>query len=157
MPKYFAYGSNLNASQMHHRCPSSKALFTAKLEGYQLSFPRCSSKWQGGVAGLEEDTDSHVLGAVYQLSCSDLARLDECEGVPKRYRREELSVSPLGQSSDQDIAQTAWVYIAVAQPDGPFRPSKRYLCTMISGAREHGLPEDYIEEIRRKAEAIDNE
>ena len=97
-----------------------------------------------------------MLGVVYELSCSDLARLDECEGVPNRYRREELSVNPLGENSEGGTEQAAWVYIAVPQAGGPFKPSPEYLQTIVDGAREHGLPEDYITEIE-KAAAIDNE
>ena len=37
---YIAYGSNINLEQMAHRCPSSKVVGTAMLQGYELQFKR---------------------------------------------------------------------------------------------------------------------
>ena len=34
---YFAYGSNMNWTQMQRRCPSSRFVCTARLPGYRLA------------------------------------------------------------------------------------------------------------------------
>ena len=97
-----------------------------------------------------------MLGVVYELSDQDLCKLDRCERVPDAYKRECKPIIALESCGDDGCDINVWVYVAIPDPCGPFRPSPKYLQTIIDGAREHGLPEDYIEEIRTIAEAIDN-
>ena len=46
------------------------------LQGYQLVFCGHASRWQGGVASIEEKGDRDVWGVVWQLDQSDRASLD---------------------------------------------------------------------------------
>ena len=96
---------------------------------------------QRGVATVEPFNGTHVHGVVWQLSDRDLAILDSAEGVPLRYRRDQLTVHTDEGPSD------AWVYIDHRVHPGPPRPG--YLERIIDGAVHHGLPQRWIDFLRR--------
>ena len=62
---YFAYGSNLNRSEMRVRCPGAKPLTPATLAGWRLTFR--------GVADIEPAHDAAVPGALWRLDRSTSA------------------------------------------------------------------------------------
>ncbi len=139
---YFAYGSNLHLKQFARRCPGSKAVGRARLPDYRLAFTRYSSNRRGGVADIVPEPDAEVWGALYEVDEACLAALDEYEGVPRSYRREMIRVL-----DDSRVEQEAVVYIA--NQTGAFAPSREYLALIIEGARDHGLPEEYIRAIEQ--------
>jgi gamma-glutamylcyclotransferase (GGCT)/AIG2-like uncharacterized protein YtfP len=143
---YFAYGSNINMRQMKARCPSAEFAGQGMLVGYRLDFVLYSKgRWGGGVAGIVPETDGKVTGVLYQVSDSDLEKLDKIEGVPRsRYVRKRVSIS----KPDGTVVE-AWTYVANPEIGGPFTPSLKYLETIIEGAKEHGLPEGYIREMEK--------
>lgn len=87
---YFAYGSNLDAAQMARRCPSARAVCTARLYDCRLAFAGHSPAWGGAVATVVRLPGAHVDGVVYRLSTRDLAALDRIEGAA--YRRVRAAV-----------------------------------------------------------------
>ena len=93
--KYFAYGSNIDENRMQERCPKSRLVGKARLEGYKISFSRYSGKWNGGVADIIEAENSHVWGILYEITEDDLARLDKFEGHPNIYIRKKVIVIDL--------------------------------------------------------------
>ncbi len=139
MPLYFAYGSNLSIGQMKQRCPSSRPLGRAHLRGWHLTFPRRSSRWGGGVAGIVPSASAAtegVDGAVYELDEADLQRLDGFEGVAQNhYQRIGLTVE-LADGRPLDC----WTYLATPEPGAPFTPKRPYIETMLRGTRDHALP-----------------
>src|SRR6202007_1390147 len=96
---------------------------------------------QRGVATVEPLDGVEVHGVVWQLSDHDLATLDSAEGVPSRYRRDQLTVHTDEGPSD------AWVYIDHRVNPGAPRPG--YLERIIDGALHHGLPQRWIDFLRR--------
>ncbi|SEH64982.1 Phage-related replication protein YjqB, UPF0714/DUF867 family [Mycolicibacterium rutilum] len=135
MHVYFAYGSNLNVTQMALRCPDAVNPRPAKLADHDWLIN------QRGVATVEPFDGSEVHGVVWQLSDHDLAVLDSAEGVPVRYRRDRLTVH-----TDDGPAE-AWVYIDHRVEPGPPRPG--YLERIIDGAEHHGLPQRWVDFLRR--------
>ncbi len=96
---------------------------------------------QRGVATVEPLAGNQVYGVVWQISDGDLATLDSAEGVPVRYRRDEMTVhTDVGPSP-------AWVYIDHRVTPGPPRPG--YLPKIIDGATQHGLPQRWVDFLRR--------
>jgi gamma-glutamylcyclotransferase (GGCT)/AIG2-like uncharacterized protein YtfP len=88
---YFAFGSNMNALQMQHRCPSSSRVGAASMEGVRITF--CGrSKWGGGVATIEE-ADAVTEGVIWQLTDADIDCLDRYEGAPVVYRKVPVLVT----------------------------------------------------------------
>jgi phage replication-related protein YjqB (UPF0714/DUF867 family) len=132
---YFAYGSNLCVRQMAQRCPDAANPRRAVLADHDWLIN------QRGVATVEPLPGTQVHGVVWQLSDHDLATLDSAEGVPARYRRDQLTVQTEDGPSD------AWVYIDHRVNLGPPRPG--YLERIIDGARHHGLPQHWIDFLRR--------
>jgi phage replication-related protein YjqB (UPF0714/DUF867 family) len=132
---YFAYGSNLCVRQMARRCPSATDPRPAVLTDHDWLIN------ERGVATVEPTAGNQVHGVLWQLSDHDLAALDSAEGVPVRYRRDRLTVHTDNGPSP------AWVYIDHRVTPGPPRPG--YLPTIIDGAVHHGLPQRWIDYLRR--------
>jgi phage replication-related protein YjqB (UPF0714/DUF867 family) len=132
---YFAYGSNLCASQMARRCPDAADPRPAVLGDHDWLIN------ERGVATVEPLAGGQVHGVLWQVSDRDLATLDSAEGVPVRYRRDRLTVRT------QNGPSPAWVYIDHRVTPGPPRPG--YLQRIIDGAVHHGLPQRWIDFLRR--------
>ncbi|VEG57627.1 phage-related replication protein [Mycolicibacterium aurum] len=132
---YFAYGSNLCVQQMSQRCPDARNPRRATLADHDWLIN------ERGVATVEPFAGSEVHGVVWQVSDRDLATLDSAEGVPVRYRRDELTVLT------DDGPAPAWVYIDHRVEPGPPRPG--YLERILAGAHHHGLPRRWIQFLER--------
>ena len=94
-----------------------------------------------GVATVEPFAGAVVHGVLWQVSDRDLDVLDSAEGVPVRYRRDELVVHTA------EGAGRAWVYIDPRVEPGPPRPG--YLERIIDAARHHELPQRWVDFLRR--------
>ena len=140
--KYFAYGSNLDLPQMKRRCPSSKLISKGSLSGYRLTFNRFSSGWGGGVADVIQDQGSKVWGLVFELSDTDLERLDRYEGYHKDWtslyeRWKTVIDTPNGQVSD------VWVY-TVVEKQKFVKPTPEYLQIIKDAAVKWNFPKAYL-------------
>lgn len=140
---YFAYGSNLNTGQMRERCPSATVAFKARAEGWRLCFPRYSENRAGGVASLEPADSSTAWGVIYSLTWEDWEALNRREGFqPGRPCAENtycwVSLHVLDEAGQSHEVGT---YLANTKRD--YRPSRKYLSLITSGAKEHGFPGDY--------------
>ncbi len=140
--KYFAYGSNLDLPQMKRRCPSSKLISKGSLSDYRLTFNRFSSGWGGGVADVIQDEGSEVWGLVFEISDSDLERLDRYEGCYKDqtslYERWKTVIdTPNGQVCD------VWVY-TVAEKQKFVKPTLEYLQIIKDAAKKWSFPKAYL-------------
>ena len=139
--KYFAYGSNLDLPQMKRRCPSSKLISKGSLSGYRLTFNRFSSGWGGGVADVIQEQGSKVWGLVFEISDTDLERLDRYEGYYKDqnslYERWKAVINtPNGQISD------VWVY-TVVEKQKFVQPTVEYLQIIKDAAVKWNFPKSY--------------
>ena len=139
MELYFAYGSNLWTGQMRQRCPSTQVVGNATLKDYRLWFPLKSERWGAGVASIREESGAKTEGVLYSISWDDLHAMDEYESVPiNLYERVELPVF-----ANNEIRK-AWTYIGRVDEGAPFATSPDYIGTILRGAREHGLDDDWI-------------
>ena len=143
--KYFAYGSNLDISQMKRRCPESRLISKGSLSDHSLTFNRFSSGWGGGVADVIQDQDSEVWGLVFEISDSDLERLDRYEGYHKdqtsMYERWKAVIdTPNGQISD------VWVYTVVKKQNF-VQPTLEYLQIIKDAAIRWNFPKVYQQDL----------
>ena len=138
---YFAYGSNLDVSQMRMRCPDCRPVVTGRLLGYRLGFTRHSSGWNCGVADVIPCDGHKVWGLVYELSASDLELLDQHEGHPHAYTRFQRAIT----SADRSFPMV-WVY-SVREKATFIPPSRIYLAILKRAATEHGFPDSYLREL----------
>lgn len=94
---YFAYGMNTNPGEMARRCPGSRPLGEAYLDGYRFVFR--------GHADVElADREDHVVGVLWDIDDRDLEALDVLEGFPDYYLRQRVRVEHKGRE------HIAWVY-----------------------------------------------
>ena len=92
MPLYFAFGSNLDETQMARRCPDARAVVPAVLHEHRLSFRGPSRKRGAGVCTLDPAPGHRVRGLLYEVTDDHLAALDRFEGAPEWYRRARVEV-----------------------------------------------------------------
>lgn len=147
---YFAYGSNMDWSQMRGRCPSAQFVCVAKLPDHHLAFTRKSQHRGCGVGDAVPAKGSAVWGVIFQIDETDTGRLDQSEGFsPGRaqnsYVREERQAL---ENGDPEKPMNAWVYFANRQPNPPL-PNAEYKRLIVEGARYWHLPEQYIKELER--------
>lgn len=139
--RYFAYGSNLSSARLQARVPSARCLQRARLGAHRLVYHKVgadgSAKCDAFYTGLTAD---EVHGVVFEIATAHLPSLDAAEGP--RYERVELQV--VGEDGQP---LTALTYRALpAYIDGGLVPYCWYRDHVLRGAREHGLPVDYIAE-----------
>jgi gamma-glutamylcyclotransferase (GGCT)/AIG2-like uncharacterized protein YtfP len=123
--RYFAYGSNLNRSDMRVRCPDARPGVRARLEGCRLTFR--------GVADIEPAEGRTVHGALWSLSPQDNRALDRYEGAPSNYCRQIVEV----ETGEGRL--TAMTYV-MTRRDYLGLPSAWYLGRIEAGFEEWGLP-----------------
>ena len=131
---YFAYGSNLCASRLRGRVPSAACVGRARLPGRRLVTDKLGRDGSGK-ANLREDAAATVWGVLYEIHSSHWAELDACESG---YLRVSLEVET--EDGARRLAQTYVSEMLTADPV----PYAWYKRLVIEGAREHGLPSDYV-------------
>ncbi len=148
---YFAYGSNLcHAIFDGKRGMRALATRRARLDGWRLGFDLPIGPGERGVANVEPAAGAHVWGALYLLAVDDCTRLDRTEGVPAgAYRRIAVDVS-----ADDGEVVAAFTYRSSWRSQGR-KPSERYLGLILAGAREHGLPPEYVRALEALERARD--
>ncbi len=129
--RYFAYGANMDVTGMAERCPGAALVGVSRLPGYRFVIARA------GYASLEPDPAADVHGVLWLLTPQDIAALDVFEGVEEGlYRKAVFSID----------GGPVLVYVPSDRVRG--KPLPGYLAGVVAAAREHGLPDDYINELK---------
>ncbi len=139
MPLYFAYGSNLDVSQMRKRCEYAEVISGGKLQDYRLDFTRYSEMWQGGVADIVPCEGRDVWGLVYKIKDRGLELLDRYEAYPVAYTRFQTEIE-----TQSGLVQDVWVYI-IQKKEKFVPPSSKYLGIIKQAAAQYDFPEYYQE------------
>lgn len=137
MPRYFAYGSNLNEPQLRRRCPGATLVTVGSLPEFRLGFTVRSTGWNAGAADVVECPGERVWGLVFDMTDQDLASLDRFEGYPDQYGRFMARID-----TPQGVLE-GWVYTA-ASKQAFVPPSRRYVEIMKEAALRHGFPDTYV-------------
>jgi gamma-glutamylcyclotransferase (GGCT)/AIG2-like uncharacterized protein YtfP len=132
MPLYFAYGSNMDRKAMALRCPGSRALGRARLAHHRFFI------MGSGFASVKCDPRLDVHGALYELSLSDIPRLDRYEEIGRGLYSK--AVQPVLRDAGAPV-QTL-IYIGSSQVEG--KPAAAYLDAIIAAARNWALPDTYL-------------
>jgi len=137
--------SKANQSQFpSHQSRVSCALVTAAvLKEHTLKFHKKSKDGSGKCnayyTGSKQD---EVIGVVFDIHCKEKPNLDGAEGICRGYHEKRIYL----ESADGIIE--AFMYEADSWAIDDFmRPYTWYKDFVVQGAREHGLPEDYIRQI----------
>ncbi|MGD0258835.1 MAG: gamma-glutamylcyclotransferase family protein [Verrucomicrobiota bacterium] len=149
---YFAYGSNMDSGQMRQRCPSAQFVAIAKLPDHRLAFTRHAKDRDCGTCDGVPEPGQDIWGVVFDISESDLRRLDESEGYqPGRpsnancYVREKR---PVYRDGNREEPLLVWLYFANRQPNPPL-PNAAYKKQLVDGAKFWRLPEEYQAQLRQ--------
>ncbi|XP_077977472.1 gamma-glutamylcyclotransferase-like [Glandiceps talaboti] len=144
---YMAYGSNLLKERLHINSPSAKYIDVAKLENYKLTFATSTKynpdpskrRWgAGGVATIVESPGDVVWGTIWEIGREHLPALDRQEGVHMNVY-DPLEVTVCTQNNRQLTCRTYKMVNII-----PTDPSPHYLSVVQDGAKQNGLPDDYI-------------
>ena len=92
---------------------------------------------KGAVANIVKITDCKVCGGLFEINEDNLSALDCYEGYPKSYNRDKLEIK-----DDNDKLYIAFVYFRAGKNLG--EPHEDYRKIIILGARDCGLPKEYI-------------
>ena len=125
---YFAYGSNLNHSQMRKRCKDSIFLKKINLKGFKLTF---RSKYRA--ADIELKKDSNAQGALFQISKSDEKKLDIYEDYPILYKKYYFTY----------YGKKVMTYTMTRKTSFKF-PTDRYLNVVKRGYKDCDLDKSYL-------------
>ena len=139
--RYFAYGSNMLLARLRERTPSAVAVGRGVLAGHRLAFHKVGRDGSGKCDIHAGDAAGSVVhGVLFHLHPGEKAALDEAEGLGRGYgiRRVEIETAA-GRIQ-------AFSYYATRIEAG-LRPFHWYRDLVLAGAREHGLPERYIDRI----------
>lgn len=146
---YFAYGSNLLQQRIQLLNPSAKRYGIGKLIDYQLNFNGFTKRWKGAPATIVPKSGSSVWGALWELDMEHMASLDEQEGVTSKvYFPKQVDVELIDGTVKNcrvyQLCDNAAAIDNICDLPENQKPSKVYLKTIILGARESKLPEDYM-------------
>lgn len=130
--KYIAYGSNMSAGQMRHRCPHAKLIGIGWLPNARLEF------YLHATVEASESSEDRVPVAVWEISKNDEARLDVYEGYPAYYTKEHRRIK-----MDDGSEINGMVYIMKEIRNHP--PTDKYYSGILDAYYDLGL----VFEIRR--------
>lgn len=132
--RYAAYGSNLHPARLAARLPSARLLGTGRLRDWSLRFHKLS-KDKSGKCSILAGSDG-VYFAIFDISAEDRLALDRIEGLGDGYSAVSLDIPPFGICASY-VAQESHV-------DPSLRPYDWYRELVLTGARFHGFPDDYV-------------
>jgi hypothetical protein len=140
--RYFADGSNMNTARLRARVPTANPVAIGSLAGYQLRFHKRSVGGSAKCNALYTGNNADVVwGVVFNILRAEKPALDRAEGLGLRgYRDPTVSVTLL---TGEQLDAVTYLAQSVAIVEGlpVYAGYKDYV---TSGAREHGLPAEYI-------------
>ena len=146
---YFVYGSNMNPSQIDCRCGKPARLGVARLADHRLAFFGHSTTWDGGEETVMSHSGEEVWGVLYRLSFPEADRLDEWQGV-RSDGSGPYFLFPVFVVTVQGESLAALIYrkdvggLSTLASDG----QRDFI---VAGAVAQGLPETYVEHLKRLA------
>lgn len=129
---YFAYGSNMLTKRLRERIPAAQPVGIAILDGYEFTCDK-SSKDGSSKGNIIIRKNAATWGVVFEIPDNSLAILDKAEGG---YKRITVSVSIGGQNIECETY--------ISEKTSTELPYDWYMKYIVDGAREHGLPNDYV-------------
>ena len=138
---YLGYGSNLSRARIEQRLGPCERLGAASLAGYALRFHKRGGDGSGKCDGFRTGApDDCLWGALFRLSRDQIEALDRIEGPG--YARATAEVLLGARAVEADL------YVARREAIAPgLSPFDWYRELVLVGARELGLPRDYLDAI----------
>ena len=139
--------------KLKDRCPSAVPIGICKIKKHSLKFHKVSHaiskknrirdiSGKGDIVPSETD---EVYGVLFSIDKSEKRSLDKAEGYPKYgYDKKTIDVVTIKGEKYKSV-----MYFAKKSAINPKKkPYHWYKEQVVQGAKEHGLPEDYIKKIK---------
>ena len=139
---YFAYGSNLSTERLQGRVPSARARCRGRLLHHSLRWHKRGRDGSGKCDIVPTDGPGVVWGVLFDVACDEKRALDAVEGLGIGYFEKEVRIV----TDDRECLALTY-HANPASIDAALRPFDWYRDYVVHGAREHGLPADYIREL----------
>lgn len=135
----------MRTSRLRERAPSARIVGPAQLLDYEL---RIHKRARDGSAkcNVVGSPGGVVHGVLFEIDESDWDALDRAESRGAGYERVQRIFA--GRTADLYIAPAGYI-------DESLLPYTWYLEHVVAGAREHGLPEEYIARLAGHVAIID--
>ncbi|MBI5952179.1 MAG: gamma-glutamylcyclotransferase [Chloroflexi bacterium] len=130
----------MKRERITNRVPSAKPVGIGKLPDKKLAFNKISTKDGTGKTNIITDKGSAVLGVLFEIDESEIVNLDKIEGG---YERQNITVL---DNDGKPIS--AFTYVSTKINDA-LKPHDTYLNYLIQGAEDNGLPQDYIDNLKK--------
>jgi cation transport regulator ChaC len=150
----FQYGSNCLEAEINGQDRlrgDAKLVEIAKVDGFQLAFDVVSTKRRCAASDIVEKPGAIVWGVLYEIPDYLIGRetakpnrksLDAIEGEGKNYERRAINVcKPNGET-------TAALTYTVKSPLTDVKTNIEYVRLIVSGLREHGVEDSYIDSVK---------
>lgn len=133
----------MSLPRLRERVPSAERVGIFTLPEHCLKFHKISKKDGSGKcdAHFTGNPDDLVIGAVFEISDNEKEKLDKAEGLGYGYKQKEIIVYDA-----QGGSLEAFTYYAT-NTDPLMQPYTWYLFHVIYGAKETGVPADYLKAI----------
>ena len=148
---YFAYGSNLSSARLRARVPSARPRGRGRLLHHRLSWHKRGRDGSGKCDIVPTDTPSVVWGVLYDVARIEKPALDAVEGLGVGYFEKEVRIV-----TDEGERLALTYHANPDRTDPALHPRDWYKDHVVRGAREHGLPADYIREIESIETVVDD-
>lgn len=132
----------MSIERLSDRAQSAKLVTVAILDKHELKFHKVSKDGSGKCDAAETHQDDHsVIGVVFEISSElEEGKLDLKEG--SGYKKKIVEVKPI--KGGEPIK--AIMYYAI-DTDSTLKPYREYKEHVLRGAKENGLPDEYIKKI----------
>lgn len=134
---YFAYGSNMSLEHMRRLCGwHCRLLGRALLDGYEIGVDA------KGYANIRAKSGDFVNGVMYEIDREGLDLLDEFEGYPDTFGRQEVVVK-----DEFGVEYKAQVYAKNSEDFGGQQIKGEYWRRVVKAAAENRLPEEWVKKL----------
>lgn len=128
----------MHTRRLHERVRWATPAGIGKLSGHALRWDKRSRDGSGKCDAEATGRDSDVVwGVLFEIDVSTKPDLDRAVGLGRGYAEKEVDVATSG-----GVVKSTLYY--ATDKDSSLRPYDWYKTVVIAGAREHGLPQDYV-------------
>lgn len=142
--RYFAYGSNMSTERLRGRVPSAYARGRGRLLHHALRWHKIGRDGSGKCDVELTGPQDAVWGVLFDVAWAEKPALDAAEGLGIGYFEKEVRIV-----TDDDECRALTYHANPDRIDPARRPLDWYKDYVVRGAREHGLPADYVREIEQ--------
>lgn len=161
--RYFSYGANMFSPRIQGVIPTAKCLNVACLPQYRLFFHKKGLDAQdpSGKCNIVFTRDLHdkVFGVLWEIAPRYRYLLDRAVGLGYGYQEITVKVTclnPNGSAKQSDQEVFAFAYVAHKESvNEALRPYTWYKNMVIEGAKQHHLPQHYIDDLTQVGATLD--